>query len=225
MADPRPEATRERLLAAAAELFAERGFRGATMRAIAARARTNLAAANYHFGSKQKLYREVAFALFAALEERLERAGLRPDDATLARLPRPALEELLRSRIRAILETLLGDPGLHGTLMLREFCDPTPALREIARRFFAPMRREMELLVRALAPGLSQADAERCVNAIAGQVFFYRTHRPALLFLDGQRAYPARFAETMARHILEFSLGGIERLAGRAEEARCDAGS
>ena len=109
----RTEATRERLLTAAAELFAERGFRGATMRAIAARAGTNLAAANYHFGSKEKLYREVAFSLFAALEARLERAGLRPDPESLSRLPRAALEELLRSRLRAILENLLAEPGLN----------------------------------------------------------------------------------------------------------------
>jgi AcrR family transcriptional regulator len=225
MAHPRPETTRERLLAAAAELFAERGFRGATMRAIAARAGTNLAAANYHFGSKQKLYREVAFSLFSALEERLDREGLRPDDETLARLPRAALEDVLRSRLRALLDSLLAAPGLHGTLVLRELCDPTPALREIARRFIAPMRREMELLVRALAPGLSNAAAERCVNSIAGQVFFYRTHRPALLLLEGRRAWPEGFTDDTARHILAFSLGGLERVAGREGETRCDAAS
>jgi AcrR family transcriptional regulator len=224
MGDSRPEATRERLLAAAAELFAERGFRGATMRAIASRAGTNLAAANYHFGSKQKLYREVAFSLFAALEARLDRAGLRPDPATLERLPRAALEDLLRARVRAILENLLDAPGLHGSLILRELCDPTPALREMVRRFIAPMHREMEELVRALAPGLSSEDAQRCVRAVAGQVFFYRTHRPALLQLQGRRAYPARFAEEMARHITEFSLGGVARLAAAAE-ARCGAAS
>jgi AcrR family transcriptional regulator len=224
MPAPRTEATRERLLAAAAELFAERGFRGATMRAIAARAGTNLAAANYHFGSKEKLYREVAFSLFAALEERLDRAGLRPDPERLARLPRAALEDLLRSRLLAFLENLLGEPGLHGTLIVRELCDPTPALRQMVRRFIAPMHREMEALVRAIAPGLSHEDAERCVRGMAGQVFFYRTHRPALLLLDGRRTYPPHFCEELARHITDFSLGGIAALASRAE-ARCDAAS
>jgi AcrR family transcriptional regulator len=225
MAHPRPEATRERLLAAAADLFAERGFRGATMRAIAARAGTNLAAANYHFGSKQALYREVAFASFSALEGRLDREGLRPDDATLARLSRGALEDLLRSRLRALLDLLLASPGLHATLMLRELCDPTPALREIARRFIAPMRREMEALVHALAPQLSKSDAERCVHSIVGQLFFYRTHRPVLLLLDGRRAYADGVTESLAAHIFAFSLGGIERMAGGGGEGRCGAAS
>lgn len=222
-----PDSTRERLLAAAGELFAERGFRGATMRAIAARAGTNLAAANYHFGSKQKLYREVAFSLFSRLEGRLDREGLRPDAETVARLPRPAVEELLRSRLRAMLDSLLAAPGLHGTLVLRELCDPTPALREIARRFIDPMRHEMALLVRALAPGISAGDAERCVNSIAGQVFFYRTHRPALLLLEGRRAWPESLHDELARHIVAFSLGGIERVAGGRgrEEAPCEAAS
>lgn len=214
------EATRERLLRAAAALFAERGYRGATLRAIAARGRTNLAAANYHFGSKQRLYREVASSLFAALEERFERAGLRRDPEVLARLPRETLEDLLRSRIRALLETLLASPGLHGTIALRELCDPTPALREIARRFLAPMRSDLAALVKALAPGLSDEEALRCVHGIVGHVFFYRTHRPALLLLDGAGADPADAAERLAAHIAAFSLGGIERVAAAGGAGR-----
>ena len=68
MADAtRERDTRDRVMEAAAQLFAERGFRGATMRAIAESAGTNLASAHYHFGSKEKLYLEVCFALFRRL--------------------------------------------------------------------------------------------------------------------------------------------------------------
>jgi len=51
--------TRARLVQAARRLFAERGFRNATVRDIAARAESNLASINYHFRSKEALYLEV----------------------------------------------------------------------------------------------------------------------------------------------------------------------
>jgi AcrR family transcriptional regulator len=220
-AGARPSAgTRERLLAAAGELFAERGFRGATMRAIAGRAGTNLAAANYHFGSKRELYREVAFALFLGLESRLEERGLNLDEAALARLPHERVEELLRERVELLMRAILEPPGVHGTLMLRELCDPTDALREITRRFIDPMRRAMVALVRCLEPGLSADEAERCVRSIAGQVFFHRTHRPALLLMMGRRGYPRGFEREVAAHVVEFSLGGMARIAARQDATK-----
>lgn len=51
--------TRTRLLETAALVFAEHGFATATIRMIAVLARVNVAAVNYHFGSKDGLYREV----------------------------------------------------------------------------------------------------------------------------------------------------------------------
>ena len=59
--------TREALLAAAAEEFAEKGFEGASTRGICARAGVNAALANRYFGTKESLYRLVAKRLFGDL--------------------------------------------------------------------------------------------------------------------------------------------------------------
>jgi AcrR family transcriptional regulator len=186
------------------------------MRAIAERAGANLASAHYHFGSKQRLYREVAFAMFLELEQRIEERGLGVREAGLAGRSRDELEELLRARIEMLLEATLAPPGLHGTLMLREMSDPSPALAEIVGRFIDPMRRDLEQIVRRLAPGLTAEAAGRCVRSIVGQVFYYRTHRPALLQMMGRRAYPRGFEKEVAEHVLAFSLAGIEKLAEAA---------
>ena len=59
--------TREALLAAAAEEFAEKGFEGASTRGICARAGVNAALANRYFGTKEALYRLVAKRFFGDL--------------------------------------------------------------------------------------------------------------------------------------------------------------
>jgi len=58
------ELTRQNLMTAAVRQFGAHGFKGASLRAIAADADANLAAANYHFGSKAKLYRAVIESYF-----------------------------------------------------------------------------------------------------------------------------------------------------------------
>lgn len=56
---PKTQDTRERVLEAAACLFAERGFDVVSVRQIAAQAEANLGAITYHFGSKERLFAEI----------------------------------------------------------------------------------------------------------------------------------------------------------------------
>ena len=116
------EATREALLAAATEFFAERGFAGATVDAIAVRARVNKAMINYHFQGKQGLYtailkRDFGWALtrLAELEQEPVRA-----DAKLARFVaifgelhqrRPGFSAMM------LREAISGGRGLDPTLL------------------------------------------------------------------------------------------------------------
>jgi AcrR family transcriptional regulator len=79
-----PEATRARIVAAAIEEFAARGFKGASMDAIAARTHTTRALINYYFGSKEKLYLAVLEQVYGEIrdtESRLDLDALAPLDA------------------------------------------------------------------------------------------------------------------------------------------------
>ena len=95
-------ATRERLLDAASELFAATGFHGATVRDIAQGAGANVAAANYHFGSKETLYLDVLRTQFGEIRTRLEQRAPVPADAVLARQTRAQLERIGRSEERRV---------------------------------------------------------------------------------------------------------------------------
>src|SRR5437773_10008882 len=81
--------TKDRLMAAASELFAERGFNRTTVRDIAARARVNVAAGHYHYGSKRALYLAVLRAQFGGVRATLQARGAAVPGGEPRGLPRP----------------------------------------------------------------------------------------------------------------------------------------
>src|SRR4051812_7869200 len=79
-----PEANRARIVTAAIDEFAARGFKGASMDAIAARTHTTRALINYYFGSKEKLYIAALEQVYSEIREaegRLDLDHLAPQEA------------------------------------------------------------------------------------------------------------------------------------------------
>ncbi len=225
MATRAPDATRARLLQAAAELFAAQGFHGTTVREIADRAGVNLAAGNYYFGSKKALYLEVFRDHFRQITTLLAEHGAARTPQELSRLDRDGLRALLHTRIRLTLELLIGPPpGLHGTLMQREMCDPSEALPLIVSEFIRPMTREMEDIVRHLEPSFDTETVERCTRSMIGQVLFYRFCMPGILRMMGRRAYTPAITAELADHIATFSEHAMTGMAAaprrRTQRAR-----
>ena len=126
--------TRDKILSAACEVFAEQGFEGATIRDITERAGVNVAAVNYHFRDKAELYTRVvtdACSVRAAYREAMAEAADSP-------------EERLRSLIHYFLEYLLDParPDWKRRLMAREMTNPTAALDELVDKNSRPLREE-----------------------------------------------------------------------------------
>ncbi len=203
-------ATRQRLLDAAGEVFADAGFRAATVRDICAKAEANVAAVNYHFGDKEGLYQEVvAYAHGCAM-------ATHPPPADVARLT-PA--EQLTAFVRAFLARLLdaGRPAWHGRLMARELVEPTAALDRIVRD---SIRAQSELLmgiVRAVAGvPLPLTSVRRAAMSVVGQCLFYEHARPVIGRLFPDLGFGGTEIAALADHISAFSLAGIAALAKRS---------
>jgi AcrR family transcriptional regulator len=214
-------ATKSRVLRAATELFAERGFHGTTVRDIAQRAGANVASGHYHFGSKRDLYLEVLRETFADVRAMLARGGADPDAAELARMGTDEVEALLEKRMALMMTNLLGPPpSLHGSLMQREMLDPSDALPIVVAEFIEPMMDATARIVRRLAPALDDETVRWCVCSIMGQGIFYRFTMPASLRVLGLRAYSPGYASRLAAHIATFSTGGIARIAAGRRSGR-----
>jgi len=148
-----PSDTKEQILNAAKSLFAQEGYRATSMRAITKRARVNLAAINYHFGSKEALLEAVFERHIKPINEvRLKRLKLIKDEAR--RLKRkPEVLEILRAYIEPTAHLKeVGKGGTNfGMLIGRAFIDPDETVRKIFLRLMKPVTQLMlELLGNAL---------------------------------------------------------------------------
>jgi TetR/AcrR family transcriptional regulator, regulator of cefoperazone and chloramphenicol sensitivity len=197
-------ATRDRLLEAAAQEFAEHGFKCATVRNICQRAGANVAAVNYHFGDKEQLYAAtLQHWLALAIEKYPPDMGVRPDAPP---------EERLLGFVRGFLFRMLGKgaPAWHGQLMAREMVEPTAAVETVASNIVRPLSLKLELILRDLLGTTATEEVLRqCTASVVGQCCFYRHCAPLLAKLYPQQCYGEADLEQLARHITQFSLEGL----------------
>ncbi len=200
MMDTAGENTRARLVEAAREVFAEHGFQGATVREICRRADANVAAVNYHFGSKHGLLSEALnFNRLKALQSATESSDASP-------------EERLRAFIMDFMLMLLDEDNASRQcqMMARELADPSPALDKIVVEAIAPLHEFLGRLVKEVAARkMMDADVRRCVYSILGQCLFYRNSHPVLQRMNPTLHYDRKEIEAIARHIADFSLPAL----------------
>jgi len=199
--------TRQRLLEAAGEVFAAQGFRAATVREICRRAEANVAAVNYHFGDKEKLY--------AAVLEYAHRCARQnvPSTPLIDAMP----EQRLRGFVHAMIRGFLGEgrPAWHAKLMTREIAEPTGMLEVIVESNVRPRFMLVKSIVQDLLGGRATDDElRRCAWSIVGQCFFYRFGYPVLKKLHPPLKYDDAEIAAIAEHIATFSLGAIKQLGG-----------
>jgi len=192
--------TETRILNAAREIFAERGRRRATVREICTRAKVNVAAVNYHFGSKDKLY---AAALQSATTEHFARhpipleVGTNPTDR-------------LRTVIAAIASTILAPrPAWHDRLLMAELSDPSPALDRMVRDFVRPRFDVLCAALKSFLPNLSKRELELHALSVSGQLFYYKNARAVVTRLLGMPALSPGLVAEVVEHVTDFTLRAI----------------
>ena len=161
--------TRERLVEAAERLFAQGGFAMTSVRDITAAARCNVAAVNYHFGSKLNLYQEVFRRRLAAMRQQRV-ASIRD---TMARTGNPAtLEQLIEAFAGAFLASLMDQRRGHHLIELisRELLDPKLPHELFLSEVVEPVHGELARAMMAATPGLRPGAARVCVISIVGQL-------------------------------------------------------
>jgi TetR/AcrR family transcriptional regulator len=202
-------ATREALLAAGTELFAERGYEGVPVWAIAQKAGVNKAMVSYHFGGKRQLYLAIVNATFAEIVATVER---------LADSPRPA-PDLLRELIAVVGEAVTRRHPYFCTMMLREVLaggkQLEPELIDKPVRLLAAVqhivtRGVREGTFRPVDPLLTH------LSLVGSLVFFFATGRfRERVLADRRLALEPPDATAYVQHIQDLVAHGLARPGAR----------
>jgi AcrR family transcriptional regulator len=149
--------TRTAILNAAERLYADRGFGDVTLRDIVAAANVNLAAVNYHFGSKDELIAELFVSRsLATNRERLNELR-RAEEAGAGRAP---IDAILRALVGPTLRGCLGPERERSTaarFMIRASIESVSPIRRIKNREIDHLRKFAAAMRRSL-PGCSEVD-------------------------------------------------------------------
>ncbi len=203
------EITKERLIEAAAEIFAEKGFRKATIAEICEKAEANIAAVNYHFGDKENLYSEVwknlsdVATAFAPIPDSHEETGA---------------EAWLRLFMRSRLQTIFSEQeaSLFPRLIHHEMSEPTAQHETIIKTYLLPNLNRVTAAVRdLLGEGFSEEQIELAtINYMGIHIFLNVGHQKHKADPERCHRLPEAFNEQLMQQVEDFAIGGLKTIKG-----------
>jgi len=196
--------TRERILGVAEALFARHGFAGASLRQVTAAANVNLAAVNYHFGSKDSLIEEVFRRRLDELNQhRLARLAIVVADTE------HSLEDVLDAFIRPALEQSMDSTG--GTafvrVLARAYAEHDERLRKFLSDNYGHVLRDFASAFSGLLPHLEKEELYWRLDIVAGAL----TYAMADFGMIKRKHHVTEQShrEQSARHLVRFAAAGL----------------
>lgn len=198
---PSPPDARQRLLEAAAEVFADAGYEGASVRKITHRAGVNIAAVNYYFGDKERLYIEAVKHAHVCSTSGAMREEFPPDLP-----PADKLSLFIRGMVNAMHAP--ASPAMM-KLMMREMADPGKAAHVVVEEFIRPMAFRLKGILRELLPDLPPPKLLMTGFSVIGQILYYRQNRPVSELIFGKATVEQLTADMVADHVLAFTFRAL----------------
>jgi len=209
------------LLESAGEVFAEKGYRDATIAEICERAGANIAAVNYYFGDKETLYREAWLHAFRQSITLYPPGGGVSSEA-------PA-EERLRGYIVSAVRRITETNNREFRIIVKEMSSPTGLLEVVLGKAVLPLHRIFQGTVRELlGPHTTDKEVEFCTFSIISQWLNPILARAALIQKNNiTTELPTELPhisdiKAYTEHVFRFSLAGIYAYRDKAEkESSC----
>lgn len=168
-----PSSTKARILAAAEEVFATKGFAGASTREIAAKANVNISSLHYHWESKETLYLAVFENIYDRILDLVRRAI--PADVR-----QPAKQSVVDDAVGGIFDFFADHPNVP-KLLVRRLLENAESHVDIERDVLVPAWR--------VFAGWTQAFSGRKLKDVDSQLFMLTIHNVVLLFLLDSRQF------------------------------------
>lgn len=196
------QSTQQRLLEIAGEVFASRGFEGATVAEITSKAGVNVASINYHFRGKLGLY-------VAVLRQSLPPPTLGSSNKKIS--PAAQLTAFITEFVHALLHG--GRPSWQTRLMAREIAQPTPALREVIRKIILPNHTRLRGILSAHLGLPAESEPVRLsAQSIIAQCVHWAHCQPVLAHIWPELRMDEEQVERIAAHVAKFSIAGLKAM-------------
>jgi len=212
--------TKDKLLDAAEALFMEHGFEATSLRLITAAAGVNLAAVNYHFGSKEELFQSVLTRRLDPMnQERVDLLTALERDAAPQPVP---CEKVLAAMLMPALK-LARDPQRGGSnflrLLGRAYADPAPFIRQFLSAQYAVMIARFKTAFGRALPQLPARELSWRLHFIMGALSYTLAGTDVLRLIEElQPAEPAT-DERLLERLAPFLLAGLTAPLGELSGA------
>jgi len=198
------EATRARILETAGALFAVSGFAHTTAKAVAKRANVNLASINYHFQSRDGLYRAVLLEAHQRMLNLTELREVAGSELSAA--------DKLKVLIDQLIQQATNKQGWHLDVLAREVLSPSPHYREMTQMAMSP---KLTVITRVLSEitriPLNDPALLRCfLSAVTPCTMLLLAARGAPGPMHDLRQMPP---EVITDHLHRFALAGLDAIA------------
>ncbi len=197
--------TKDRILGAAEELFAQFGFAGTSLRQVTGRADVNIAAVNYHFGSKENLVNEVFRRRMDVMSaQRLSR--LREAQATRPGQLEPVLAAFVEPALAMAQDKHGG--GAFIRVIARAYAEKNDGLRKFLSDQYGHVQREFAKAISGCLPALTKEELYWRLDFLAGAL----TYAMADFGLIKRPAGTSEAAhrERAAQELIRFAAAGIK---------------
>jgi AcrR family transcriptional regulator len=205
-----PGATKERILDAAEALFMEHGFEATSLRSITTTAAVNLAAVNYHFGSKEELFQSVLTRRLDPMNQ--QRLALLTE-LERAAAPAPVACEKILSAMFIPALTLARDPARGGKnflrLLGRAYADPAPFIRQFLSEQYAVMIARFKAAFGRALPELPKKEVSWRLHFIMGALSYTLAGTDALKLIAELTPSETANDEMLLRRLAPFLLAGL----------------
>jgi TetR/AcrR family transcriptional regulator, regulator of cefoperazone and chloramphenicol sensitivity len=204
------EITRDRILKSAVRLFAERGYEATSIRTLAAKAHVNQAAINYHFKTKDGLYREILRdAIQALTQDQLTHA-----QETRAMPRERALAEFVRQQLRPL--SAKDDVTRYIHILNWEAVRPTAVYRKLVSEEAAPFLGFAVDLMRRFMPDADRPTLLMATVWLYGQCSIFIRHREQLAMPPVSLVLNERAVDRLSSLICGWAIGGLGQIGVHA---------
>lgn len=205
MESKKDNSTRQNLLNAGIKVFAQKGYKEATVREICKEAGAgNINSINYYFKSKELLYREILELIFSEY-----------DNFDLSEWGKKTPQDQLKEMISNFCKMLYKNNAFASditAIFVNEMTRPSPFIEDLVDQYNRPrIQRHLKVFRDLLGEGATEDTVRDCLVSVSGQLLYYSFAWPVFsrLFPDYS---PAEQQEAWADHVFKFSMGGVSSI-------------